>query len=250
MAAEVGMEAAAVTPSPGAVERRLRERPTEFEFFQAVRLLGRLSPGRAPVGGFAHPGDELVRFAAAGSAAFPASQIQALEPAEGAPARMTVNFMGLTGPLGVLPLVYTLLAAERGRAHDGALGDFLDIFNHRLVSLFYAAWERYRFPVAHERDGDDRLTRHLADLVGLGTEGVRGRLPVPDESLLPYAGLLASGPRSAVGLRQLLADYFAVPVEVEQFVGGWYPLAEETRCLVGRDRDDSSRLGRGAVVGD
>jgi type VI secretion system protein ImpH len=163
---------------------------------------------------------------------------------------MQVNFIGLTGPLGVLPLFYTLLAEERARAHDGAMVDFLDIFNHRFVSLFYRAWERYRFPVSYERDGSDRLTHHLLDLLGLGTAGVRRRLPVPDETLLAYAGLLAPAQRPAEALRQLLAEYFGVPVEVEQFVGDWYPLAESTRCSLGDERGDSARLGRGAVVGD
>ena len=67
---------------------------------------------------------------------------------------MTTSFLGLTGPQGVLPQHYTTLLIERVRAKDYALRDFLDIFNHRALSLFYRAWQKYRFPFAYEDSGD------------------------------------------------------------------------------------------------
>lgn len=232
------------------LEAHLREHPTAFEFFQAVRLLERLNPGRQPVGHFGEPGDEVVRFAVTPDTAFPASEIQSLELSDGQAARLTVNFMGLTGPEGVLPYAYTLLIAERLRARDATLRDFLDLFHHRIISLFYRAWEKYRFGVSHERDQKDRMTQHLKDLVGLGAESLQGRLPIRDEGLLFYAGLLAPQQRSAAALQQLLGDYFGVAVEVEQFVGGWYPLAASGRCNLGEEGDASEQLGWGAVAGE
>lgn len=103
--------------SVSTVEKELRDEPYVFEFFQAVRLLERLFPGKSPVGRFNPPGSEVVRFAANSTLAFPASEVQALAwPAENAPGKMKVNFMGLTGPEGVMPLYYTSLLAERARA--------------------------------------------------------------------------------------------------------------------------------------
>ena len=135
MAAEGGVEDTPV--EPGALWEELSEDAPSFDFFQAVRLLERLRPDRAPVGGFGDPGAEVVSFAAHRGLSFPASEIQVLEAGQdGGPARMTVNFMGLTGPTGVLPYHYTQLLIERGRAGDDGLGDFLDLFHHRIVSLF------------------------------------------------------------------------------------------------------------------
>ena len=94
-----------------------------------------------------------------------------------------------------------------------------------MISLFYQAWEKYRFTIAYERGERDRFSHHLLDLIGLGTPGCRSASPVPDDSLLFYSGLFALHARSAVALRQILTDYFDVPVEVEQFVGAWYPLS-------------------------
>ena len=56
--------------------------------------------------------------------------------------------------------------------------------------------------------------------------------------------------RSAQALKQILADYFEVPVEVEQFVGAWYPMEDDALCELGEDDTWSQKLGFGAVVGD
>jgi type VI secretion system protein ImpH len=232
------------------LEAELAGDARSFSFFQAIRLLKRLYRERAVVGGFGDPAREVARFTVPPSISFPASEIQALELRADEPAQMTVNFMGLTGPLGVLPYYYTLLVADRVAARDRALKDFLDIFHHRIISLFYRAWERSRFAVTYERGERDRATEHLLDLIGLGLSSHQDHMAVRDDVLLFYSGLLAPERRSAIGLEQLLEDYFQVPVEVEQFVGGWYPLSTETQTSVGDETSASSQLGLGAVAGD
>ena len=232
------------------VEKLLRSHPFSFQFFQAVRLLERIRPGQSPVGRFVHPNREVVRLHAHPAVGFPASQIQSVELVDTQTAQMTVNFMGLFGPSGTLPLVYSDLINERLRSKDRTLRDFLDIFNHRMISLFYQAWEKYRFLIAYERGERDRFSGHLMDLVGLGTEGLQNRQAVKDDSLRFYSGLLALTPRSETGLKQLLGDYFGVPVGVEQFVGSWHALDADTQCFVGSSEDYSVQLGVGAVVGD
>jgi len=163
---------------------------------------------------------------------------------------MTVNFMGLTGPQGVLPLYYTELLMERLRARDTAMRDFLDIFNHRSISLFYQAWEKYRFPIAYEQGSSGRFEELLLCFVGLGTPRLAERQAVGDKTLLFYGGLLGQQPRSAAALEQLLADCFEVPVEVEQFVGAWCSLDRGTQTRFEESGDLSEQLGGGAVVGD
>lgn len=227
---------------------RLYAEPWSFDFFQALHLLEQLQPELAPVGEFADPRKEAVRLTSSTSVAFPASEIQALNSAT-TPPRMSVNFLGLTGPQGMLPLAYSLYVAERVRAGDHALKDFLGIFDHRALSLFYRAWEKTHVVVAHG-EKRDWLTKHLLDLVGLGNQALRQRLPLKDEALLFYAGLLSLPSRPAGALEQLLADFFDVPVHIEQFVGAWYPLERSTQSELGDDGSPSSQLGFGAVAGD
>jgi type VI secretion system protein ImpH len=232
------------------IEEKLRREPYTFDFFQALRLLERFRPEKKSVGQFVQPEAEVAHFRAHPSLAFPASQIQEAEWPEDGPVRMLVNFMGLIGPEGVLPNPYTSLIIERQREGDNSLRDFLDIFNHRIISLFYRAWRKYRIDVAYERGERDRFSRQLLSLLGLGTDGMRDRQTVSDELLIYYAGLLGQHPRSAQALQQILSDYFDVPVAIEQFSGGWYRLDRETQCRVSDENTDSGELGFGAVVGD
>jgi type VI secretion system protein ImpH len=238
------------------LEEQLFERGYEFEFFQAVRLLARTFVGRKPVGGTARPKEEFVRFGAHLSMAFPPSAIHEIEhiPDSPDPVRMTVAFLGLTGIQGVLPLCYTDWMLEREAAKDDTLAAFLDLFNHRLLSLFYRAWEKHRPPVLYELSAarnqqPDPFTHSLFDLVGMGTAGLRGRMGIEDESLLLYAGLIAQRPRSATALRGILRDYFSVPVEIDQCVGDWYELEETDRCYLSAELE-RNQLEVGAFLGD
>jgi type VI secretion system protein ImpH len=229
----------------------LRQDACSFEFFEAVTLLQRLRQGSAPVGGFFKPDDEAVHFRVNNRLPFPASQIQELRwPETDAQPEMIVNFMGLTGPAGVLPYWYTELIIEQLREKDASLQDFLDVFNHRIISFFYRAWAKYRFPVSYKLGEQDRFTRYLLDLIGIGTGGLQHRQAVPDEALLHYAALLAQQSRSASALEGILADYFQVSVEVEQFTGSWYRLEEPIQCSFEDGDDEARQLGGGAVAGD
>lgn len=255
-----------------ALTEQLQSEPYRFDFFQAVRLLRRMareqSPdaAREPVGEDHSPQDEIVRFRALPSHTFPAGPISSFRPPADSPRdptaqpEMTVAFLGLFGPSGVLPRHYTQLVIDRTRHKDFGLRNFLDLFHHRLISLYYRAWEKYRFPIAYERSalkgdasGQDLFTSCLYSLVGWGTMGLRERLEVADESFLYYAGHFAHYPRNAISLERMVADYFDLTVEIVQFQGQWLYLSDEdqTRMPSPRQREgQNNRLGHGALVGD
>jgi type VI secretion system protein ImpH len=220
----------------------------KFGFFQAVRVLERLYRDRAALGYDFPPSREVVRIGARVSLEFPASEIQTVMRGAGEDPQplMTVNFMGLTGPSGELPHHYTELLLQRLTEKDLTLRDFLDLINHRFLSFFYRAWEKYRFAVAFERGGDNEFTRYLYNMIGMGTGGLQRRLAVKDIALLFYAGLFAQHPHSASALEGILRDYYGVPARVEQFVGRWVRLGAENETRLGRH---NSCLGRSAVLG-
>ena len=240
-----------------------------FDFFQAVRLLHALEPERARVGRGGPPLAEVVRFRSFASLSFPPSSIHDLKPAAdaGHPPDLIQAFFGLTGPNGILPRHYTEQLIRMEREQRGSeryvLRDWLDLFNHRFTSLFYRAWEKYRPFLERERTRarPDRLdidpepfTQGLLSFIGLGTPSLRGRLNRPspgidDFSLIHYAGLLSKRPRSAIGLRAILLDYFGLGVEILQFRGRWLALDPSSQSRLAEGKA-GKRLGVDAVIGE
>lgn len=241
------------------------EEAPRFDFLQAVRLLelvhrqrmrdahaaGETPPDRAVAR------SELsaaVRFSARVSLGFPAADLASVRApeAEGGPYRVTVDFMGLAGLTGPLPRPLTELVIERGARGDGAARAFLDIFNHRLVELMYAARKKHRPALATGHPEQTRISHALLAVAGLGTRGVRGRMEargVPDRTLLTYAGLLAQRPRSMLGLETLLEDYFGVRVRGHQFRGRWRALEADDCTRIGASQGCAHALGKDAVLG-
>lgn len=257
---------------------RLLNEPYIFDFFQAVRLLSRMSPTAAPVGRATAPRQEIARFRAHLALTFPPSSLYELEAAtDRRPPLLTVAFMGLTGPNGVLPRHYTelLLRLEReGKwTEKGALRAWFDIFNHRFISLFYRAWEKYRFFLPYERGEPhalqpDQFTQSLYCLLGLGLQPLRNRLQVcffeekddgdrvvrslarlEDLSLLYFSGYFTHRPRCVVALENVLQEYFQLPVKVEQFRRQWLILAPENQSRLGTP-DGNNLLGMNLVAGE
>lgn len=224
------------------------------DFFQAVRLLERIEKDRKPVGYFMPPGSEAIRFSSHTTLAFPPSQLYHLERGEDGQLRLVVQFMGLCSSVTIMPAVYSEYLLLQLKNKDTAMRDFFDIFNHRMVSLFYRGWEKYRFFIGYEADRDTGghagIKPRLMDLLGLGTRGLQERSVLPDAALIAYSGLLGRHTRSAGALKQILEDYFDVPITIEQFTGTWRALPRENQTTFEGKNRASERLGVGTVVGN
>lgn len=255
------------------VIQNLIETPFVFTFKQAVRLLERTTAFIAssngnfannPVAKFTPPLSENVRFQSKQSLSFSSSDIMkiSVKKNNGDPQQwnMLINFMGLTGSNGVLPFHYSEFVLKRLRAKDTSMRDFLDLFNHRTISLFYQASVKYNFPLEYERKKlqpktlfeTDAHSKILLSLMGMGTEGLQNRLYTKDESLLYYSGLFSKKIRTANGLKQIIRSHFSVPVEIKEFIGQWQELIDDVRTrLPGIEipRGQNNQLGRSVMLG-
>jgi type VI secretion system protein ImpH len=247
------------------VERLARE-PERFALVDALRVLEaaaraelrrdpRRTP-RAPLGGDAEPAREVARLASVPSLAFPAAELASFRPGEeGGPPRLGVTFLGLIGPGGILPRHYTEMAIAATRARSTALADLLDLFTHRLLSLYARAAVKYRharLAEATPAGGSDPVTRALLAVIGLATPGLAGRLGVADAVPVFYGGLFAQSPPSAARIEAMVSDLLGRPVRVLQFVGAWVdiPISERTRLPgPGFAPGAHGRLGVDAAVG-
>jgi len=235
------------TSDPVALLDALGREPWAFDFYQALRRLEALHSDKPRFGEALRPADEPVRLGQDPSLAFAPSSLSAFAPGgPGEPDRLLVQFFGLLGPNGPLPLHLTEYARQRLRLGDSTFARFLDVFHHRFLMLFFRAWAQAQPTVSLDRPRDDRFGQHFAALIGLGMPALRDRDTVPDFAKLHWGGLLARHVKNADGLRAVLCGYFHVPIQIEQFVGHWMPLPETERTRLG---GQGCALGQDAVIG-
>ncbi len=237
-------------PQNDPVMRRIADAPYRYDFFAAVRRIECAHLDLPRLGRSIRAAQDPVRFGQEPSLAFAPSTVGGVEwgPGTGVP-RMLVNFFGLLGPNGPMPLFLTEYVRGRERnASDPTLARFLDVFHHRMTSFFYRSWAASRIAVSHDRRDDDRWGGFVGSLFGLGAPSLRDRDAVPDLAKLHYAGRLASGPKHPEGLAGIVGDYFGMPAEIREFVGHWMELPAEYRCRLGASRA-TGLLGQTAIVG-
>ncbi len=246
-------DAASVRAIPAAEREEfwsaLSDHPWGFDFFGAVRRMEALYPELPGFGASNRASEDTVRFCQHPSLAFAPCTLSELRPATAvAPSRMFVNFMGMLGPNGPMPLHLTEHAHLRELHHkDRTFTRFLDVFNHRMVSMFYRAWAACQMPASFDRTppaalrGDvdyrdrqrilaaekDRYPVYIGSLFGMGMDSVRHRDAVPDTAKLFFAGRIVGPQNGPEGLRAILSAYFKVPVTVEEFAGRWMKLPSQ-----------------------
>lgn len=251
--------------SPSA--QHVLRQPGAFDFFQAVRLLELARPDAQDIGTGSEPLNEAVAFRGRIGFGFPtADVVHAAAPDGYQRVLLEVAFMCLGGADGPLPAPYTALVQRRSRRHsvpgehpgygpDDDARNFLDIFNHRLVSYFYRARKRRR--LALSPCGKAPLENMLFQLIGFNEGRVLGRLrrkgaragaAVYARALLRYAGMLACQTRSMAGLEALLADALGVPVKGREHLGRWLAVEPRFQTAIG-PHGRNRALGQDTVLG-
>jgi type VI secretion system protein ImpH len=266
--------------STGAVVDEIRRQSWEFDFFQAVRVLQLQALQRmeadekgnfSPVGGDTAPDREHLRFYAHLSFSYPPSAITDMSVDDRDQFdQMTTSFMSLVGANGVLPRHYTQQLLDQERDNDTATQQFYNLFHHRIVSLFYRAWEKTRFPFAWERSirdpnstREDLFTQSLYCLIGLGNDALRetsdcssvsrNRLSFSDQTMLFFAGMFSHRPRTAISLQRMVATVFGVECEVSQYQGQWLKIDVRDQTLMPSSlhlNGVNNILGADAMIGD
>lgn len=234
---------------------RLQCAPHGFNLFQAISLLERAAPDRAPVG-TGVGADEAVRLGAQVDLAFAPSDIASLQPSNRPGPAWTLRTAALTlaGGQGPLALPFTELLLEQRSARNPAGLEFLDIFNQRLLGLWHRARAMRHValhpgtsPVAGQARSAP-LLRTIDALSGLGhARGAQG--PAGESGWLRHAALQNAAPRSMASLLALLRDRIGVGFSGEQFVGGWQALAARERARLGGSRGRGTGACAGMTLG-
>lgn len=268
------------------------DEPWKHDFFQALRHIecARLESPR--IGTSKRLADDPVRFGQFISLAFATSALEkppSWEKQRGSVRKLLVRFTGLTGPHGPLPLRLTEFIRNRARgvadpdlygtqrlsaldlaqqssdisatstttdrtARDNTLVEFLDVFHHRMISLFYRAWSVAQKTVDMDRDEDRTFAEWIASLFGMGLPEMDGLDSIPTWRKVAFAGHLSNPTRHPSGLEGVLRDAFRMPVEVISLVGHWIRIPADQQSWTGRHpktglQCENAMLGVNCVVG-
>ena len=239
-----------------ALEKALQQQPYKFGFYQVLRRFECLYPQQPKIGTSLRPVNDVLRLVQEPRLAFAPSTLHAFTPGgqdidnEDQPSKLAVDFFGLFGPNGPLPLHLTEYARDRLRnADDPTFSEFLNIFHHRMLSLFYRSWASAQPTVNFDRPQEDRFSTYTGALFGLGMPSLRNRDEMPDLVKLHFAGRLSSQSRNVEGLVAIIKHFFSIPVVIEQFVGEWMKLPDNCCCHLG-DSPETGSLGESIAIGD
>lgn len=229
---------------------RLARSPWQFGFLHTLRRIDCLQPERPRAGCSPRAADDLVRLGQQPSMRFAPSELARVEqPGSGRPPRLLVYFLGLLGPNGPLPLHLTEYARERQRnADDPTFARFLDLFNHRMLTLLFRAWGQAQPAVSFDRPDEDRFGAYLGSLSGSGMPAFRARDAMPDLAKRHFAGHLACQTRHPDGLKSMLQALLNLPVRIDELVGHWLVLPRDCRLRLG-ESPETGALGRTTTIG-
>lgn len=238
---------------PAAVSQfeALAREPHRFDFARAMRIMECAFPKRPRLGRSVRPSDDPVRLGQQPSLAFPAGALASFErrASDAHAGTLRVFLLGLLGPNGPLPLHLTEYVLDRvRRADDRTLQSFLDLFHHRVLSLFWRAAADSQPAIELDRPAEDRFAVYFGALAGYASGATADREPTVDRARRHWIGHFARQVRNAEGLQALLAGFFGTSVRIEEFVGHWLPMPGDVRCRLGAP--SGTALGQSSFLGD
>jgi len=195
--------------APARLIEQLRDKLPYTQFYRFCQLLEQTQPDEPPLGSHWRVLHDPVRFRPHPGMGFPASEFKRVEMPEHAhlPPTIRTTFMGLYGVESPLPTSYIDDITQRRDGHE-AVSDFLDIFNHRLITQYYRIWRKYSYPATFAPGGADKTSKYLLSLCGLGIEGCANNIATPLSRFLALTSMMRLPTRTSEGiiaLVQLLA---------------------------------------------
>ncbi|MDD2739487.1 MAG: type VI secretion system baseplate subunit TssG [Methylomonas lenta] len=236
-------------PTSHVLIEELEKAAYRFDFFETLRLIEALHADKPRLGTSVKISDDAVRLSQEPELQFPASALAAYGVGRSGVPRLSVNFFGLFGPNGPLPLHLTEFARDRMRNHhDPTIARFADVFHHRMISLFYRAWANARPTVSYDRPQEDRFAFYVGALMGNAGESFRHRDALNDRAKLFYAGHFSAQNKCPDGLQAIIADLLSIKVKIREFVGEWMEIQPQDHSRLGYS-PELATLGQSAMLG-
>ena len=216
----------------------MAEEIRKMDFVAVIRRIECLFQNKPRLGSAIRISDEVLRLSQHPSLAFQGAALHSLEPVRGKHEyRLHCNFTGLLGSNGPLPLHYTEYADQRARHHaDPTLREFIDLFNHRLLSLLYRATAHFDPAINLDRSKDNQFDEFLGALGGHMLPASDNRDSIDDNVKRFQVAWFGSKSKSPDGLVALTQHYFDLPAQLFEFQGDWLNLPADALITLGRGK--------------
>ena len=216
-------------------------------FAPLLRYLDANSPLTARIGYSVSPKQDCVRFGQTPLLHFHASAFTEVRfGAVNSDYKLKNSYWGMFGINGPLPSHLTEYAIERNyRLKDKTLAEFLDVFHHRFISLFYRAWADAEPTVSHDRPEQDNFKRMISAFSGdvsVGQDSFNQDQNIHQQ----LSGLFSQKNRSSKVLRQLLSESLHLDVGIEEFQGRWCAIEPSEQTRLGQA---NATLGMDSIAG-
>jgi type VI secretion system protein ImpH len=203
------------------------------------------------VGTSRNPNNEIVKFTSKPIMHFPATEIldcKDISTTSKVQFEFNVAFMGLAGMFGPLPYVYSEMLIDHIKQGDYALKDFYDIFNNRLISLFYRARKKQRLYLDTNKPEESNFAQVLYSLNGFRSPYARELIPIPKRYFLYFTNLFLRNHTSSFGLKTILQAILNIDTKIYALQGAWWSLSSSDYTLLGKSGQNQS-LGHSTILG-
>ncbi len=222
------------------------ENGEQYDFYQAVRLLNRLSEKTTDENSSTGEGLEL-KIHPDLNIDYPQSDIESVQPLDDNRGyELTTTFFGLYGVASPLPGYYTEELLDEEWDDRSSKRGFLDVIHQHLYPLLYKAWLKYRFTHNAIESSGEHYWEIIYSILGLPEEFRKaGDL---SGIFLKYTGIINQRPKTQLGLKTILADYLApINITIDPCVLRQVVIHEQQRCKLSLE---NNRLGSDTVIGE
>ena len=208
------------------IKKRIEKKQSLPDFFTLLRYIESKYPKKTKLGYALNYEDEIIRF----------SQVPHLK------------FFGLLGPNSVMPLEFTNFVMNRSFNHqDKGIQSFLDIINHRMLSLYYKAKSVNNQTLSFSKEEDnfyDMISSFCANTQNLHRDK---KHILPYDTQITYAHFLSKKIRSKDGLEKILSTFFKLPFRILTHINTKSSIPKEFLCVLSNPK--SAILGKNTQIG-
>lgn len=187
-----------------------------------------------------------IRFGQDATLAFQEKQVHRIYQANEI-TKVQVQGFGMLGSNGALPIHITEAIYEKTlHEKDKTFNDFLDIFHHRLITLFYKAWLTSEPAITLDNDNNQKFNDHIAGFAGNHILQETNEQKLFKYNQFYYTSLLLNQNMPIDNLQEILRCYFKLPIHIQQNIGEWLDAKDYTTTL---SSHSPQRLGDGLLIG-